>query len=115
MIDFKADEEDTELLMEYLTLLAGKKVSVKTPERGDARALCAMAYENAKEAARQYKLDAILAVMQKHHCLIFYILSITPQPILSPELPEGCVVKSSRILWITSDLPMMSSTLTRPV
>jgi excinuclease ABC subunit C len=55
MIDFKS--EDSDLLGEYLTLLAGKKVTVKTPERGDGRALCDMAYENAKEAARQYKLE----------------------------------------------------------
>ncbi len=57
MIDFKADEDDTALLSEYLTLLADKKITVKTPERGDGRALCDMAYENAKEAARQYRLD----------------------------------------------------------
>ena len=55
MIDFKS--EDSDLLGEYLTLLAEKKVTVKTPERGDGRALCDMAYENAKEAARQYKLE----------------------------------------------------------
>lgn len=57
MIDFKAEDEDTELLEEYLTLLAGHKISVRTPERGDGRALCDMAYENAKEAARQSRLD----------------------------------------------------------
>ena len=55
MIDFKA--EDSDLLGEYLSLISGKKVIVKTPERGDGRALCDMAYENAKEAARQYKLE----------------------------------------------------------
>ncbi len=58
MIDFKADTEDVSLLSEYLTLLAGKKVTVRTPERGDGRALCDMAYNNAKEAARQYRLDS---------------------------------------------------------
>ena len=57
IIDFKAEEEDTELLSEYLTLLKGKKVVVRTPERGDAKALCKMAYENAEETARQYRLD----------------------------------------------------------
>ena len=56
MIDFRAEDEDTELLAEYLTLLAGRKISVRSPERGDAKALCAMAYENAKEAARQSRL-----------------------------------------------------------
>ena len=57
MIDFKADDDDAELLSEYLTLLAGRKITVRTPERGDGRALCDMAYENAKEAARQKRLD----------------------------------------------------------
>lgn len=57
MIDFKAEDEDTELLSEYLTLLSGRKISVRTPERGDGKALCDMAYENAKEAARQSRLD----------------------------------------------------------
>ena len=55
MIDFRSDDSD--LLGEYLTLLAGKRVTVRTPERGDGRALCDMAYENAREAARQYKLE----------------------------------------------------------
>ena len=57
IIDFKAKEEDSELLSEYLTLIKGKKVTVRTPERGDARALCKMAYDNAEEMARQYRLD----------------------------------------------------------
>ena len=57
MLSFDAEGEDTELLSEYLTLLAGKKVAVKIPERGDGRALCNMAIENAKESARQYKLE----------------------------------------------------------
>ena len=57
MLSFDAEDEETELLSEYLTLLAGKKVAVKIPERGDGRALCNMAIENAKESARQYKLE----------------------------------------------------------
>lgn len=58
MIDFDADEDDVKLLSEYLTLLAERRVTVRKPERGDGRALCDMAYENAKEAARQYRLDS---------------------------------------------------------
>lgn len=57
MIGFTADDEDISLLSEYLSLLAGKKVQVKIPERGDGKALCNMATENAKEAARQYRLE----------------------------------------------------------
>jgi excinuclease ABC subunit C len=33
------------------------KVAVKIPERGDGRALCDLALENAKESARQYRLE----------------------------------------------------------
>ena len=57
MLAFDADEEDISLLSEYLSLLAEHKVVVKIPERGDGRALCAMAEENATEAARQHRLE----------------------------------------------------------
>ena len=57
MLAFDAEEEDISLLSEYLSLLAGKKVVVKIPERGDGRALCNMAIENANESARQYRLE----------------------------------------------------------
>lgn len=45
----------------------------------------------------------------------FYTDFITPHPILPPELPEGWEVKSSAILWMTRDLPIMSSRLRRLV
>ncbi len=57
MLDFPLTEEDTELLSEYLSLNTKYKVSVRIPERGDGRALCDMALENAKESARQYRLE----------------------------------------------------------
>ena len=57
MIGFDAEDEDISLLSEYLSLIAGRKVAVKIPERGDGRALCNMAIENAKESARQYRLE----------------------------------------------------------
>lgn len=57
LLDFPLTEEDLSLLSEYLTLLAGHKVSVRTPERGDGRRLCDLAQENAAEAARQYRLE----------------------------------------------------------
>ncbi len=56
MIDFEAEADDINLLSEYLSLLCGKKVTVKIPERGDGRALCDMARKNAEEAAKQYRL-----------------------------------------------------------
>lgn len=57
MLDFSLDEEDTKLLSEYLSLTTKYKVQVKIPERGDGRALCDMALENAKESARQHRLE----------------------------------------------------------
>ncbi len=57
MLDFEASEEEVALLSEYLSLGQRYKVSVKIPERGDGRALCDMARENAKESARQHILE----------------------------------------------------------
>ncbi len=57
MLDFSITDEDAELLSEYLSLNTKYKVAVKMPERGDGRALCDMALENAKESARQYRLE----------------------------------------------------------
>ena len=57
MLAFEVSDEDLELLSEYLTILAGKKINVRIPERGDGRALCDMAVENAMESARQYRLE----------------------------------------------------------
>lgn len=57
MLDFSITDEDAELLSEYLSLNTKYKVVVKMPERGDGRALCNMALENAKESARQYRLE----------------------------------------------------------
>ena len=47
--------------------------------------------------------------------LSHYALQITPHAILLPAFPEGCVVKSSGPLWITTDLPMISLTQNLPV
>lgn len=57
MLDYALDGEDSALLSEYLSLNTKYKVIVRIPERGDGRALCDMARENAKEAARQYRLE----------------------------------------------------------
>ena len=57
MLDFDISDDDVELLSEYISLGTKYKVSVRVPERGDGRALCDMALENAKEAARQAKLE----------------------------------------------------------
>ena len=56
MLDFPISEDDILLLSEYLSLETKYKVQVKIPERGEGRAICDMALENAKEAARQARL-----------------------------------------------------------
>lgn len=56
MLDFPLSEEDTALLSEYLSLNTRYKVRVRIPARGESRALCDMALENAREAARQAQL-----------------------------------------------------------
>ena len=58
MLAFDAEDGDVQLLAEYLSLLAGHKIFVKIPERGDGRALCRMTEENAAEAARQIRLES---------------------------------------------------------
>ena len=58
LLDFEIDEENLTLLSDYLSLCAGRKIEVRIPERGDGKSLCKMAAENAKEAARQHRLDS---------------------------------------------------------
>ncbi|MBR7116520.1 MAG: excinuclease ABC subunit UvrC [Clostridia bacterium] len=57
MLDFALEREDIELLSEYLSLMAPYKVSVRVPERGEGRKLCDMALENARESAKQHRLE----------------------------------------------------------
>lgn len=57
MLDFDLSAEDVDFLSEYLGVSAGHKVIVRIPERGEGRKLCDLALENAKEAARQHRLE----------------------------------------------------------
>jgi len=57
MLGFNVGDDECELLSEYLSLETKYKVAVRVPERGDGRALCDMALENAKESARKYRLE----------------------------------------------------------
>lgn len=58
LLDFSVEDDNLTLLSDYLSLCAGRKIEVRIPERGDGRALCKMAAENAREAARQHRLDS---------------------------------------------------------
>ena len=57
MLDFAIEDEDAELLSEYLSLGTKYKVAVRKPERGEGRALCEMARDNARESVRQHMLE----------------------------------------------------------
>ncbi|MBR6049611.1 MAG: excinuclease ABC subunit UvrC [Clostridia bacterium] len=46
-------DDDLSLLSEWLTEKAGYKVNVRVPQRGDAKKLCDMAYQNAVQKARE--------------------------------------------------------------
>ncbi len=58
LLSFDLDDEDRELISEYLSGLAGRRVQVRTPERGDRKTLCQMVKENAAEKAKIYRNEA---------------------------------------------------------
>ena len=69
-ISFELDAEDAELSEKYLSEIAGRSVSIKTPQRGELRALCDGAKDNAAERAKQYlenvkKDDGTLVALAK--------------------------------------------------
>lgn len=55
LLSFDLDDEDRETLSTYLSERAGRKVTVRTAERGDNKALCDMVRDNAEEKAKAYK------------------------------------------------------------
>ena len=66
LLSFDIGEEERALIGEYLSSLVGVRIDVRVPERGDKRALCKMAVENAEQAVRQFvseteRSDTILA------------------------------------------------------
>ena len=58
LLSFAMDSEELEGLAGYLSEMAGRKVTVRTPERGSNRTLCELVRSNAAEKARQYRRDA---------------------------------------------------------
>ncbi len=58
LLSFALDPEELAGLSEYLTQLAGHKVTLHTPERGPSRTLCELVCSNAAERVRQYRLEA---------------------------------------------------------
>ena len=58
LLSFELDAEEKELVEEYLKMLCEASVQLKTPERGDKKALAGIAVSNAEQAALQYVSDA---------------------------------------------------------
>ncbi len=58
LLSFAPDEEERAAVAAYLSELAGHKVTLRTPERGQGKTLCDLVRTNAAERVRQYRLDA---------------------------------------------------------
>jgi excinuclease ABC subunit C len=58
LLSFPMENEEKEMLSDYLSNQAGHRVAVRTPERGPARALCELAVSNAAERVRQFRREA---------------------------------------------------------
>ena len=67
-LSFSLDQEETDLIETYLMNTASVRTEIRTPERGDKKALCEIAVNNAEQAVMQYvkeseKSDSILATL----------------------------------------------------
>lgn len=58
LLSFEIEDEESQLISDYLGGLAGHRVSVRTPERGDMKTLCDMVRDNAAERAKNYRNEA---------------------------------------------------------
>ena len=57
LLAFPMEDEDVEMLTQYLSERAGHRVYLRTPERGKLRTLCEMVEKNAAEKAKLYRAD----------------------------------------------------------
>jgi len=58
LLSFSLEDDDIELISGYLSERAGRRVTVRTPERGDNKTLCDMVRDNAAERAKNYRNEA---------------------------------------------------------
>ncbi len=58
LLSFRQEEEDSALFSAFLRELAGRKVVVHTPERGELKTLCELAVSNAREHAAAVRREA---------------------------------------------------------
>ncbi|MBE6531178.1 MAG: excinuclease ABC subunit UvrC [Ruminococcaceae bacterium] len=83
LISFSLEEEDSQMISEYLSQKAGYKVSLRTPERGDLHKLCATVDDNAAEKARQF-----LAATRKDESVLVELAELLQLEVL-PERIEA--------------------------
>lgn len=57
LLSFTLTDEENDLLASYLSSLADRKISVRTPERGELKKLCDLAETNARERTNRYRSD----------------------------------------------------------
>lgn len=58
LLGYNADEESKSSISDFLSEKAGRKVNISVPVRGERKALCDMAWNNAKQYATQYCLES---------------------------------------------------------
>lgn len=58
LLGFDPGEEELATLSTFLSQKAGRKITVRIPERGDGRKLCEMASDNAEQNAKQYRHES---------------------------------------------------------
>ena len=58
LTDFPLDREESEALSEAFSRLAGFRVQLRMPKRGELRELCDMALSNAKQRAEDYRSES---------------------------------------------------------
>ena len=58
LLSFSPDEQEKSAIEAYLSDMAGHKVSIRTPERGQGKTLCDLVCANAAERVRQYRREA---------------------------------------------------------
>ena len=55
LVSFDYGDEEKALACEYISKLAKRNVTIRTPQKGDMKKMCDLVYDNAKEQAKQYK------------------------------------------------------------
>ncbi len=81
LLAYDADEGDVALLSDYLSTLAGRRITVRTPEKGKLRTLCDMVERNAEEQARQYLLRTAREEGTLAHLASLLSLEVYPERI----------------------------------